>query len=311
MMAIWRPNKNQHWQHRLRRKPPPQPTMTTPSTGTAVSQSMASPKQLKDNSCSLEFFHGIIRPQCLTDELFRDEIASASLKEQLVAIGKSSAADGLVKHHASFCDQPVEHAGKDTTKMESCPLSHKKCNIPMSVPAMREVATAAHNLSEKVPKVSQLPKNSGLKGCGKLPITIVPSSNEQRLHSDAKQWMESIIDNAATNESALDAHNIVSVLMRVLLAFDPVAFEDAAAKESMSADSICTKCKLDAEVQQAMMHEANLTWTQLQTIKKHLCCSNIDILQPEPVTREPQAQSFVRPTPIESCEGKGNRKRVA
>jgi len=219
-----------------------------------------------------------------------------------VAFAKQLKVNSHTERCERFYDKPKQCTFKDITTLEPCPLLHTKCNIPMSAPAMTEVATAVINLADQVPELLQLPKFGGGKGHGKRIITITPSADKRRLHCNAKRWMEDVMSAAsasADESTAMDSYDIVSVLIRALLTFDPLVVNDIA---SMVPESSLTKVKLDPEVQQAMMHAANLGWSQLRTIKSHLCFANMDAFQPEPVIRALQ---------VPFCEGKGNRKRVA
>lgn len=105
--------------------------------------------------------------------------------------------------------------------------------------------------------------------------------------------------------STVGRTDAVKVLVRVLHTIDPLAVEDAIALLDLDTRS---KYKLDPELQQAMMCDANINWSQFRKLKSYLCYSNLDILQPESVMRELQVEEYVRPIPIEFREGKGNRK---
>ena len=294
--------------------PQPSPPQVT-ATRTTVSPSPESPQVLRDDGDLLELFRGILSDQCLLkDDLFRPEVTADSLKERIKSFGKRLDAAGLVKHYDFFYDTsvPETHAVNDIATLDHCPCL-KKHNIPMSVPAMSEVATATHNLSELVPEVLHLPKQSGSKGFGKRLVAIVPSTDKKRLCYNTKQWMESITSAStvdATDETlSVDAHTVVKTFVRVLHTIDSVAVEDAADDLSTTGSSRW-KLKLDPELQQGMFFEANLSLSQMQIIKKYLCYSNLDVLQPESVMKNVQVTDFVRPIPVEFREGKGNRRRV-
>lgn len=284
---------------------PSQPTATT----TSVTPSTDSPQLNQIDSDLLTFFRGIINEECLArDDLFRSNITSNALRSKIVTFGKSLAADSLVKHYQAFYDTsvPVEYTNKDITKLDPCPLL-AKYNIPMSVPAVREVATAIVNLAADVPEALQLQKCSGSKGFGKRLVPIAPSTDTKNLYYSAKQWMKDVVSAAVTDDTA--SYDIVHTLIKVLRTFEPLAFEDVViASESESCRSAY---KLDPELQEAMMYESGVNWSQLRIIKKYLCYSSLDILQPEHVIRSLQVSDFVRPTSIEFREGKGKRKRVA
>jgi len=285
--------------------PPQPPAATTPTTRT-VSPSTASPKQLKDNSDLLDFFGSIIGSECSSKEdLFRLEVTSEGLRAKLVAFGKSLAADGLVKHYQDFYDTsvPVNYTIKDTSELEPCPCLWGKHRIPMSLPAITEVVTAIHKIAEQVPEVLHLPKCGGAKGHGKRLVAVVPSSDKHRLYPNAKLWMETIIENATTDETS--TFDIIKALIRVLHAFDSLAFEQVVADVPQVGHA---HLKLDAELQQAMVFATNLNLSQMRTIKSHLCCADLDTFQPESVMRKLQVTEFVKPMSLEFKDG-GTRKR--
>jgi len=281
--------ETEHQEHQPPVQPtpsPPQPSTATPSPPQSASQSVDNP-QFKDEDKDLhEFFRSIVSPEHLkNDDLFCPEIMTrrGCLIAMLMDFGKSPAGDGVAKHFESFCDGSVSnaHAVKDTGELEPCPLSHKKCGTPMSVPAIAEAATAMLNLAEDVPEFLQMPKQSGAKGSGKRIVTIVPSSNETRLCGDSKQWMQSTIDTGATtSESSLTVHDIVETSIQALFSIDSIAFETVAADKPEASH---VKLKSDPELQQAMTFAADLSQSQVRTVKTCLCCSNLDILQPETV----------------------------
>ena len=281
---------------------PPQPT----ATATSVSPSAKVPDLFKDDNELLDFFRGIICDQHLEDEkLFRPGMSAGSLRAKLAAFGKQLEINNHTKQYDLFYTAPTQHAVKDITTLEPDPCLTKKFHIPMSVPAMAEVAQALINLAEDAPEILQLPKFGGSKGHGKRILTIVPSINKQRLFLNAKEWMQSIIEHSTTNDtSTFDA---VTVLIRVLLALNPMAFTHVAAEVP---DSCLSKHKLAPDIQEAMMHKANLTLTQLRTIKSYLCYANMDMLQPENVIKSMQVTDFVKPvsTPYKEC---GTRTKVS
>jgi len=250
------------------------------------------------------------------DDLFRPGVNAAALKDRLKSFGKTLDAECLVKHYDFFYDSsvPETYAVEDITKLEHCPCL-RKYNIPMSVPAITEVATAIYNLSEFVPEVLHLPKQSGSKGCSKRLVAVVPSTDKKRLYYNTKQWMEkiisaSVVESADDETSSLDTHTIIKTFVRVLHTIDAIAVEDAA-DDLSTTGSPRWKLKLDPQLQQSMFYEASLTLLQVRVIKKYLCYSNLDVLQPESVMKELQVKDFVKPIPIEFREGKGNRRRVA
>jgi len=287
------------------RSSPEQTTTTTPSTR-AVSPSASSPQLKEDDQDLLVFFRTIISADYLSkDDLFLT--TGLGLRTKLVAFAKQMEANKHEERFNLFYDAPEEYTNKDISEMEPCPCLNGKYNIPMSVPAITEVATAMFNLAESVPEVLQLPKFSGSKGRGKTLVPVVPTSDPRRLYHNAKQWLQCILSESITTVGTYDA---VKVLTRVLHSIDPIAVEDASAVLLDSAD-IRSRYKLDPELQQAMMFKANLGVTQMRVVKQFLCYSNLDILQPETVMRELQVEEFVRPIAIEFREGKGNRKRCA
>jgi len=235
-------------------------------------------------------------------DLFRPGVTDKSLRDKIEALGKSLSTESLVQHLESFYDPPKEHECKDITMLAPDPCLYGKYRMPMSVPAITEVATAIVNLSTDAPEALQLQKCGGSKGAGKRLIVVVPSSDKKRLFYNAKQWMESIMSDAVSTVGRADA---VKVLVRVLHTINPLAVEDAIALLDLDTRS---KCKLDPELQQAMMCDANVNWSQFRKLKSCLCYSNLDTLQPESVMRELQVEEYVRPIPIEFREGKGNRK---
>ena len=279
---------------------PNQPTALEATT-TTTTTSVALP-QLEDDDDLLELFHDITSPDHLwNDDLFL--VTGARLKAKLVAFAKrleSETHSNRLRFYNNLV--PKECAVKDITTMPKDPCLNGKHGIPMSVPALTEVAQALLNLSADVQEMLQLPKHSGAKGSGKRLVAMVPSTDKQRLHCNAKNWMGDVINNATTDESS--AFDITSVLMRALRSFEPLAF-DAAASD---APQVWTKLKLDAKLQQAMVFAADLRLSQVRTVKKHLCHSNLDILQPETVTWKLQVSEFVKPTSIEFKDG-GRRKR--
>jgi len=95
----------------------------------------------------------------------------------------------------------------------------------------------------------------------------------------------------------------------VLRTFDTLAFEDVVVAYA-DTESSRSKCKLDPELQQAMIFAANLSQSQVRTLKTHFCYSNMDTLQPETATRRLQISEFVKPMSIEFKDG-GTRKRPA
>ena len=294
--------------------PRPQPEETPLATRTSTATPtlpVDSPQVLKDNSDLMEFFGSITSAEYLHKDLFLPSVSSVGLRSKLKSFGMMLAANDHHKTHTSFHDAPETCADKDITTVEPDPCLTKRFGIPMSVPAMSEAAQAIANLSESVPEMSQLPKHGGSKGAGKRIVTMVPSVDKKRLHHNAKQWMQGIIDNA-TIDNEITSCDIIQVLIRVLHAFDPIAAEDTA--ESLSSDgdaeSSRSKCKLDPQLQQAMMFSAGLNLTQMRTIKSYLCFSNLDMLQPEYVMNALQVQDFVKPTALEFRDGK-TRKRTA
>ena len=292
---------------------PPQQTGTMTPTARTVAPTADSPQLTSDEDVdSLEFFRSTLSPEHLTKvDLFRPEVINrhGALRNKIVAFGKSLAADSLVKHCEEFCQptEPVKHTAKDVADVEKCPFLTEKHNIPWSVPATTEVATATFNLASDVPEVLQLQKRGGSKGAGKRLVAMTPSSDKKRLCCDARQWMEDIVDVAMTTDET-STFDIIKVLLWVLNNMDPLAFTHVAAEIP---GSTFEKHKLDPELQQAMKCKANLNVSQLRIIKQFLCCSNLDMLQPESVMRRLEVDDFVRPNPIEHREGKGKRRKVS
>jgi len=293
---------------------PPQTTATattTPSPAArTVSPSVESPPQIKGDSDLLQFFVDVTSPECIKKmDLFRTGIDSKTLRDKTMTFGQNVAADSLVKHYESFYDPPLQHTGNDIAQLDPDPCLHGKCKMPMSAPAITEVATAVHNLAERVPEVLHLTKCSGSKGHGKRLVAIQPSTDKNRLYQNGKQWLEDVINNAATTEeSSLTTCDVIKTLIRILHSLDRMAFNHVAADVPQATHN---KIKLDPQLQQAMTYKANLNLTQLRTIKSCLCCCNLDMLQPESVMRTLQVQEFVRPIPIEFREGRGKRRRVS
>lgn len=132
--------------------------------------------------------------------------------------------------------------------------------------------------------------------------------DKSRLCYNAKLWMETIINNAAVDESSLLRHDIAKALIRVLHACDPLAFHHVAVTVPQCSFS---KIKLDPESQEAMRFEANLNLSQLRAIKKCLCYLNLDVPQPESAMQALQVEDYVKPIPIECKEGRGKRRRMS
>jgi len=297
-----------------RAQTPTQPTATaTPSlpqpTNASASPTTACPQFANEDGDLQELFRDVISQDCLVkNDLFR--VRAVSLRAKLVAFAKKAKVKSHDERCQRFCGNkvPSSCAVKDTTTSEPDPCLHGKRNAPMSVPATSEVAQALLNLSVDVPEIFHLQKHSGSKGSGKRIIAMTPSTDKRRLHGNAKLWMHNIVDIATTDETS--AFDIAHVSIRLLRAIEPLAFEDIVMTLAESETSR-SRCKLDPELQQAMVHKANLGASQLRTVKQCFCCSNLDMLQPESVMKALQADEFVRPNPIEFREGKGKRKRVA
>ena len=210
--------------------------------------------------------------QCLAkDNLFLPAMTIIALKTKIKSFRMRLAAASNVNHCENHCQTPVPVAcsNNDITKSEPCPLSNRKRLIPMCMPAMSEVAQALHNLSMEVPATLHLPKHSGSKGCGKRLIAIVPSTDRKRLHHNAKQWMDSTINNATTDEST--SHDVVKALIHVPHAADPLALNHVAAIALQVGHKLV---KLESEFQQAMLFKANVTKSQVRTLKSCLCTAN-------------------------------------
>jgi len=290
------------------RPSPPQPaTMTATTTPTArvVTPSASSPQfNNEDDSDLLEFFRSIINPEYLTrNDLF--SVTGLGLRAKLAAFGKRLEGAKHVDRLRFYSDAvPKEYVVDDITKLDPDPCLCGKYNIPMSVPAMSEVAQALYKLSIRVPEVLQFQKYSGSKGHGKRLIAIVPSTDKKRLYHNAKVWMDSIIDNAATDEST--SYDVVKALIRVLHTADPLAFNHVAANVPQLNHSLV---KLEPKFQQAMMFKSGVNKSQLRTIKSYLCAANVDVLQPESVIRSLEANDFVRPIAVDFKEG--SRRKVA
>mgnify|MGYP000204837613 CR=1 FL=1 len=294
---------------------PEQPGVASTPRATAVSPTADSPQLTTDDSDLQELFRSIVNPQCLSKaDLFR--VNAIGIRTKLVAFSKKTEA----KNHDEQCQRfysdkvPAAYSVKDITTLEKDPCLSEKYGIPMSVPAMSEVAQALLNLSMDVPEILQLSKYSGSKGAGKRLVAMLPSSDIKRLYQNAKQWMPDIlsaaaIDNNAAEDEYLLTYDIVKTLIKVLLTIDPIAFEDVAAAMSNEA-SIRSKYKLDAELQQAMMFASGVNQQQMRTIKTHLCYANLDMLQPETEIRKLQVNDFVKPTSIPFKDG-GTRTKVA
>jgi len=283
--------------------PTPSVATTTPTTR-AVSPPTASPQLKHDGDNDLlDFFQETISQEYLSkDNLFRPEVINrrGTLRAKLMAFGKSLAADSLIKHYEDFYQptEPVKYTVKDIATLERCPCLNGKHNIPWSMHAMSEVATAMFNLAADAPEVLQLQKCGGSKGVGKRLVAITPSSDQKRLYYNARQWLDDIVDVATTD--ATPRYDIVKVLLRVLNNMEPLAFTHVAADLP---ESMYDKYKLDPELQQAMTCPANLKVRQLRIVKSHLAYSSVDVLQSESVMRRLQVDDFVRPIPIEFREG--------
>ena len=289
--------------------PPKLATQPTPSPPLITATAVVTPEQLKDDDDLLSFFRSIVNPSYLEKaDLFRPEVTGKDLRDKIKLFAKSISTESLVKHYESFYGSaPVQYKVKDISVLEPCPLLHKKYGIPMNVPAMREVAAALLNLAEDVPEVLQLQKHGGSKGYGKRLVAIVPSMDASRLYYNAKRWMEEIVNFATADEADMSSYDTVQVLVRVLCSLDADAF-NAVASAMPQLDH--AKVKLNAELQQAMMFDVHVNFSQMRTIKKYLCHANIDMLQPESVMRGLLVEDFIKPIPIEFREGKGKRRRV-
>ena len=281
-----------------------------PTTTRAISPSAGSPQVLKDDNDLLEFFSSILSAECLHKaDLFVPNTSSIVLRKKLKSFGMQLAANDHQTMYNSFHDAPLQYLKEDITTLEPDPCLTNRFGIPMSVPAMSEVAQAIINLAEKVPEILQLSKHGGSKGHGKRIITIVPSSDPKRLYYNAKLWMESLIDNATTNENE-DTYDTIHTLVRVLHTLDPLAVEAAASDLCNGDESIQSQYKLDPKLQQAMMFKAGLNLTQMRTIKSHCCYSNLDMFQPESEMKRLRVTEHVRPTSMPFKDG-GTRSKVA
>ena len=189
-----------------REQPPVQPTQqasppqnaastTTPITRAVVSPTVGSPQlQDDDDSDLLQFFRGIIHPQYLSkDDLFIS--TGIGLRTKLVAFAKQLEAKKQDERLKFYSDTvPTKYSVEDITTIEKDPCLFGKCGIPMSAPAMSEVAQALLNLAERVPEVLHLRKYGGSKGSGKRLVAILPSTDLKRLSYNAKRWMDDIIN---------------------------------------------------------------------------------------------------------------------
>jgi len=154
----------------------------------------------------------MIDPKCLLQaDLFAAN--AIGLRAKVVAFAKQLEANKHNNQMRFYSDTvPRQHAVKDITTLEKDPCLCGKHGMPMSVPAMSEVAQALLNLSADAPEMLQLPKCSGSKGCGKRTVAVTPSTDKQRLHYNTKKWMDDIISNATTDESVATI-DIVRVLI--------------------------------------------------------------------------------------------------
>jgi len=121
-----------------------------PTTTRAMSPSVDGPQVLKDDNNLLQFFSSIMSADHIRKaDLFLPNVSTVSLKKKLKSFGMQLATNDHQKTHASFHDAPQVHVNKDMTTMEPDPCLTNRFAIPMSVPAMSEVAQATIDLSSR------------------------------------------------------------------------------------------------------------------------------------------------------------------
>ena len=134
--------------------------------------------------------------------------------------------------------------------------------------------------------------NFGGRGLGNTLIQIQPT-NEERFKRNAKDWIKSIIKTCA-DQSDMDKRKVILRLMKILAETD-VSCLDEVATASTNALKKFKARKLEPFAQMAMMEEANLTYQQQRKIRKHLVQAGCNILLPECVIKQYQAE-FMKPT---------------
>ena len=244
-------------------------------------------------------------------------LGRGTLRSKLASFVKKQEVNKHVERYKLFYSDVDTCQSEDITKTDPDPCLHGKHVMPMTVPAMSEVAQALLNLSAKVSEVLHLPKHSSSKGFGKRFVAMLPSSEKKHLYQNAKGWMRAIAkasaiddnDSNTTTDESMKTHDVVEVLIKVLLTIDPIAFEDVAAAMS-DTKSHRSKYKLDPELQQAMMFASGIKQSQMRVLKKHLCYANLDMLQPETKMKKLQVNQCAKPTSIPFKDG-GNRTKVA
>jgi len=159
---------------------PRQEVTPAPTATRAISPLADSPQALKDDRDLQEFFSSILSTECCRQkDLFLPNVTNVGLRKKLKAFGMQLAANNHMKTYAAFHETPNAYLKKDITKMDPDPCLTKRFGIPMTVPAMAEVAQAIVNLAEDIPEALQLSKHSGSKGSGKRIIAITPSVDKR------------------------------------------------------------------------------------------------------------------------------------
>jgi len=193
---------------------PRQGVTPTPIATKTINPTADSPSVIKDDSDLLEFFTSILSTEYIRKtDLFVPDLSTIGLQKKLKAFGMKLAANDHEKTYASFHDAPQVYLKKDITTLDPDPCLNQRFGIPMSVPTMSEVAQAIVNLAEDLPEILQLQKHGGSKGAGKRIITMVPSSNKNRLYYNAKKWMSDVVDNATIDASDVDTYDTVHTLV--------------------------------------------------------------------------------------------------
>jgi hypothetical protein len=213
-------------------------------------------------------FHGIIDSDILErDDLFVDKSidAAKALRTRIQELGCQYQKSDIRQHYRRFYDSTdADDTRCASLEASSCMLVlTQRFNMPVVLPALRDIIQAILKIAETVPEVLELPKQGGNKGTGQQLIVITPSVTEERLCRNAKQWMPKLLDTAVDPCSELSNYHAISSLIKVLSKLDSQAFVDVCRS---STHGEIQRSKIDKMLQKALMCDAHLSQSQFNFI---------------------------------------------
>jgi hypothetical protein len=256
-----------------------EPTAKRTETTTESQPTMIERKRTGPFGTLRDLLSKFIHPQYVDEEDF-----FVSTPEEAIDAIKAFAADKVNKHHEIFDnghggDNDLATKVRDPSTFLPC---FSKYGLPFRLSVINDLLHCMVKLSEEVPDVLHLMKQSGSKGLGRRLIAVVPCADNSpaNFNQNAKQWMPSLFSALGIGEE--DKYFACFHMLNLLRVECTEAFEDLCRTKS----TMVSEFKMDPLRQIAMFSECNITYNQGRTMRKFFIADKCNPLHSERAIRK-------------------------